>query len=173
MKDFNLLISTYRFREEETQDEILELLEGFGDVDAVCEITEIKGILLAQSAIDPIVVVQKLKQITSSEPWQIRFVLRVLPILRVVPTDLDDISDAVSELSGVMRTEEKFRITLEKRHTSLESMEVIQAVASRLESVVDLENPDWVVLVQILGAQTGVSIIRPDQTYSSVVEKRK
>ena len=27
MKDFNLIVSTYRFREEEAQDEILDLLE--------------------------------------------------------------------------------------------------------------------------------------------------
>ncbi|HEV8386292.1 MAG TPA: THUMP domain-containing protein [Nitrososphaera sp.] len=173
MKRFNLVASTYRFKEEEAQDEILDLLESFGDAEAVCEITEIRGILLAQSAIDPIEVVDRLKQITSSEPWRIRYILRVLPVTRVVPTGLDEISAAVSELSGVLGPEDKFRITVEKRHTSLESLKVINAIASKIESVVDLVNPDWVVFVQIVGAQTGVSIIRPDQTFSSVVEKRK
>lgn len=173
MNDFNLIASTYRFREEDAQDEILDLLECIGDADAICEITEIKGILLAQSAIDPITVVEKLKQIASAEPWQIRYILRVLPVSRVVPTKIDDISGAVSEISGVIRPEEKFRITVEKRHTSLESLEVINALASRIDRVVDLDRPDWVVLVQIVGSQTGVSIVRPDQTFSSVVEKRK
>ncbi|HLG37148.1 MAG TPA: THUMP domain-containing protein [Nitrososphaera sp.] len=173
MKRFSLIASTYRFKEEEAQDEILDLLESFGDAEAVCEITEIRGILLAQSAVDPIEVVDRLKQITSSEPWRIRYILRVLPVTRVVPTGLDEISAAVSELSGVLRAEDKFRITVEKRHTSLESLEVINAIASKIESLVDLENPDWVILVQIVGAQTGVAIIRPDQTFSSVVEKRK
>ena len=173
MKQFNLIASTYRFKEEEAQDEILDLLESFGDAEAVCEITEIRGILLAQCAIDPIEVVDRLKQITSSEPWRIRYILRVLPVTRVVPTGLNEISNAVSEISGVLRPEDKFRITVEKRHTSLESLEVINAIASKIERVVDLENPDWIILVQIVGAQTGVSIIRPDQTFSSVVEKRK
>jgi tRNA acetyltransferase TAN1 len=173
LNDFNLIASTYRFREEEAQDEILDTLESFGDADAVCEITEIKGILLAQSAIDPITVVGKLKQIASTEPWQIRYILRVLPVSRVVPTKIDDISGAVSEISSIIRPEDKFRITVEKRHTSLESLEVIKALASRIDRIVDLDRPDWVVLVQILGSQTGVSIVRPDQIFSSVVEKRR
>lgn len=173
MKQFNLIASTYRFKEEEAQDEILDLLESFGDSEAVCEITEIRGILLAQSAIDPFEVVDRLKRITSSEPWRIRYILRVLPVTRVVPTGLGEISAVVAELSSVLRPEHKFRITVEKRHTSLESLELINAIASKIECAVDLENPDWVVLVQIVGAQTGVSIIRPDQMFSSVVEKRK
>lgn len=173
MNDFNLIASTYRFKEEEAQDEILDLLESFGDADAVCEITEIKGILLARCATNPITVVEKLKHIASTESWQIRYILRVLPVSRVVPTSIEDISSAVSEISGVIRPEDRFRITVEKRHTSLESLEVINALAPKIERVVDLEKPDWIVMVQILGAQTGVSIIRPDQTFSSVIEKRK
>ena len=173
MNQFNLIISTYRFREEEAQDEVLDLLEAFGDPNAICEITEIKGLLLAQSSIEPTRVVERLKQITSSEPWQIRYILRVLPIMSVIPTGLKDIAGAASELSDRMGLEDTFRITVEKRHTPLESMEVINTVASRIQRSVDLEHPDWIILVQILGAQTGVSVIAPDNIFSSVVEKRK
>ena len=173
MNQFNLIVSTYRFREEEAQDEVLDLLDSFGDPDAVCEITEIKGLLLAQSSIEPTKVVEKLKQITSSEPWQIRYILRVLPIMSVIPTGLEDIAGAAAALSGRMKSEDKFRITVEKRHTPLESIDVINAVASRIQRAVDLEDPDWIILVQILGAQTGVSVIAPDNIFSSVVEKRK
>lgn len=173
MKQFNLIVSTYRFREEEAQDEILDLLEAFGDHNAVCEITEIKGILLVQSSIDPTDFIYKLKQITSSEPWQVRYILRVLPVMKVVSTGLNEIAIAVAEISDRVRQEDSFRITVEKRHTSLESKEVIEAVASKIQSNVDLENPGWVVLVQILGPQTGVAVVKPDQIYSSVVEKRR
>ena len=48
--------------EEEAQDEILDLLDMFGDPDAESEITEIKGLLLAQTALDPFEVIEKLEQ---------------------------------------------------------------------------------------------------------------
>lgn len=171
MGGFNLIVSTSRFREEEAQDEILDLLDMFGDQEAEAEITEIKGLLLAETKLDPLAVVDRLKVLVASDPWQVRYVLRVLPIEVVVPTELDAIKSAVKELAGRIG-KDSFRITVEKRHSPLESIDVIKAVAGEIESKVDLENPGWVVLVQILGGQAGISVIRPDQTFSAVIEKR-
>ena len=172
MQRFNLIISSSRFREEEAQDEIMDLLEMFGDPDSESEITEIKGIIVAQTALDPFLVVDKLKELVASEPWQVRHVLRVLPIEVVVPTDIDSIKGATKELASRIGSDDTFRITVEKRHSPLASMDVINAIAGRIGSKVDLEDPDWVVLVEIIGVQTGISVIEPDQIFSSVVEKR-
>jgi len=57
---------------------------------------------------------------------------------------------------------------VEKRHTQLSSREIIEAVASRIERKVRLENPDWIVLVEVLGGLTGISVVRPDQILSLV-----
>ena len=165
-------MSTSRFREEEAQDEILDLLDAFGDHDAEAEITEIKGLLVAETGLDPFQVVEKLKELVASEPWQVRYILRVLPIEVVVTTELDAIRQAAKQLATKIG-KDSFRITVEKRHSPLESIEVIKAIAGEIESSVDLENPGWVVLVEIVGSQTGVSVIRPDQIFSSIVEKRK
>ena len=172
MGRFNLIVSTFRFREEEAQDEILDLLDMFGDPDAESEITEIKGLLLAQTALDPFEVIEKLKKLVASEPWQLRYILRVLPVEKVVPTELDAIKQAAKDLA-VKIGNDSFRITVEKRHSSLKSVEVIKAIASEIESKVDLENPDWVILVEIIEGQTGLSVLRQNQMFSSVVEKRR
>ncbi|HEU4604634.1 MAG TPA: THUMP domain-containing protein [Nitrososphaera sp.] len=172
MGGFNLVFSTSRFREEEAQDEILDLLDMFGDGDAEAEITEVKGLLLAQTALDPFAVVGKLKELVASEPWKVRYILRVLPIEAVVPTELDAIRQAAKELVSKIG-KDSFRITVEKRHSPLESIDVIKAIAGEIESKVDLENPGWIVLVEVVGNQTGVSVIRPDQMFSAVVEKRR
>ncbi|HEU0046550.1 MAG TPA: THUMP domain-containing protein [Nitrososphaera sp.] len=172
MGAFNLIVSTFRFREEEAQDEILDLLDMFGDPDAESEITEIKGLLLAQTALDPFEVIEKLKKLVASEPWQLRYILRVLPVEKVVPTELDAIKQAAKDLA-VKIGNGSFRITVEKRHSSLKSVEVIKAIASEIESKVDLENPDWVILVEIIEGQTGLSVLRQNQMFSSIVEKRR
>lgn len=158
--------------EEEAQDEIMDLLEMFGDPESESEITEIKGIIVAQTALDPFLVIGKLKELVATEPWQVRYVLRVLPAEAVVPTDLDAIREAAKELATRIESDDTFRITVEKRHSPLASMDVINAIAREIGSKVDLEDPDWVILVEILGVQTGISIMETDQTFSSVVEKR-
>ncbi|AFU59004.1 putative THUMP domain protein [Candidatus Nitrososphaera gargensis Ga9.2] len=174
MANFNLIVSTSRFSEEEAQDEILDLLDMFGDPDAESEITEIKGLLLAQTALDPFEVIEKLKELIASEPWEVRYILRVLPVERVVPTELDAIRQAARDLAvAKIGNNESFRITVEKRHSALESIEVIKAIAGEIESKVDLENPSWIVLVEIIGGEAGLSVLRPEQIFSSVIEKRK
>lgn len=164
-------MSTYRFREEDAQDEILELLDKFGDQAAESEIIEIKGMILVQSSLDPFAVIDKLKELVVSEPWQVRYILRVLPVQVVVPTRLDKIRQAASELTPKIGND-TFRVTVEKRHNSLGSMQIVKAIADQISNKVDLENPGWIILVQVLGGLTGLSVLRPNQTFSSVVEKR-
>jgi tRNA acetyltransferase TAN1 len=165
-------VSTYRFREEDAQDEILELLDKFGDQTAESEIIEIKGMIVVHSSLDPLAVIDKLKELVTSEPWQVRYVLRVLPVQVVVPTRLDTIMQAARDLIKKIGNE-SFRVTVEKRHNSLGSMQIVKAIADQLSNRVDLENPSWVILVQVLGGMTGVSVLRPHQIFSSIVEKRK
>jgi tRNA acetyltransferase TAN1 len=169
---FNLIVSTYRFREEEAQDEIIKMLEIFGDPEAESEIIEIKGLVLAQTSLDPLAVIDKLKELVASEPWQLRYILRVLPIQVVIPTRLDAMSQTAREL-GPKIGNDTFRVTVEKRHNSLSSMQIVKAIAGQISNKVDLDDPGWVILVQILGGLTGLSLLRPYQIFSSVVEKRK
>lgn len=172
MNRFNLIVSSSRFREESAQDEILDLLQKLGDPEAECTITEVKGVLVALTSLDCVLVVDKLKKLASEEPWEIRYVLRVLPVMRVVSAEVAEIARAAVELAGPIKPDDKFRITIEKRHSSIENTKVIEAVASRFDNKVDLENPDWVIMVQVVGALAGVSVIQPGQVFSSVIEKR-
>lgn len=172
MRDFNLIVTSSRFREEEACKEILDLLDSFGDESAEAEITEIKGIILAKTALDPLSVVERLKKLASDEPWEIRYVMRVVPIEKVVPAELEDIQGAASDLATRIGPDDSFRVTVEKRHSALHSMEIIEYIAEAVKREVNLTEPDWVILVEVAGKKAGVSVTRKDQIFSSVVEKR-
>jgi tRNA acetyltransferase TAN1 len=173
MNDFNLIISTFRFREEDAADEALDLLDAFGDPDAEAEITDVTGLILARTAMNPVDVVERLKEVVASEPWEVRYILRVLPIEKIVAPELEDIQWAAGELAEArIGQDESFRITVEKRHSHLHSAEIIDYVAEGVKRKVNLENPDWAVLVEIIGKHAGISVVRPNQIFSSVVEKR-
>lgn len=169
---FNLIATTYRFREEDAYDELLDLLEDFGDPNAEAEITNVKGLIIANTRLDPFYVVEKLKSAVS-EPWKVRYLLRVIPVETVVPAVLEDIRLATIKLSSKIPEDKSFRITIEKRHSQLHSSELIDVIADEVKRKVDLDNPDWIVMVQILGSEAGVSVFEPDKIFSSEIEKRK
>ncbi len=173
MNDFNLIVSTSRFNEEDAADEMLDLLDVFGDSDAEMEITNVRGIIVGKTAIDPVSIAEKLKVLVSSEPWEIRYVLRVLPVEKIVPATLEDIQGAAGSMASRIPSDASFKILVEKRHSELHSREIIDYVAQQVQRKVDLENPDWLVLVEIIGKHAGVSVITPDKIFSSVVEKRE
>jgi tRNA(Ser,Leu) C12 N-acetylase TAN1 len=69
--------------------------------------------------------------------------------------------NAAVELGAAMPPDASYRITVEKRRTKFGSHELIDAVAEKFNQKVDLENPDWVILIETAGKQTGVSVVRP------------
>jgi len=59
-----------------------------------------------------------------------------------------------------------------KRHTTLSTKEIVETVARNIDRKVDLENPDKIVLIEILGELTGVSVIAPSDVLSMERAKR-
>jgi tRNA acetyltransferase TAN1 len=173
MNDFNLIVSTSRFNEEDAADEMLDLIDAFGDPDAEVEITNVRGIIVARTALDPVLVTGKLKELVASEPWEVRYILRVLPIEKVVPAELEDIQGAAGSMAARIPQDASFKVLVEKRHSELHSREIIDYVAQQVQRKVDLENPGWLLLVEIIGKHAGVSVVKPDQIFSSVIEKRE
>lgn len=170
--NFNLIASTFKHREEDAQDELLEILELLGDYESESQDTDISGIVLGYTKLDPFEIVKALRELVKNEPWQIRYVLRLLPIEVVVYTESENIKNAAKKLALKIQSGNTFRITVERRHTLINSSDIISTIAKEIDNKVDLENPDWVVLVQVVGRQTGISVIKPNQIFRSVVEKR-
>jgi tRNA acetyltransferase TAN1 len=171
--DFNLLVSTYRHREEDAQKELHDILILFGDPKPTSEITELVGILVGHTVLEPFEVVKRIKQLVHNEPWRVRYILRLLPIEFAITKDgLDSIINAAKKLASKIRKLETFRITVKRRNTLLCSSEIIANVAAEIDNKVDLENPDWIIRVEIIGKLVGVSVLRPYQIFSSVIEKR-
>src|SRR5919202_953269 len=169
---FNIIASTFKYGEEDAQEELLDLLESLGDPKPDVEITDINGIVVAHTNIGPLVVVDSLRRLVKKEPWQVRYILRLIPIELMVRTNLDDLTNSVKRLAPKMHPQDTFRITIERRHTTLKPADIIPGLASKIDNKVQLKNPDWIVLVEIIGAFTGISILRSHQIFRSVIEKR-
>lgn len=172
LDDFNLLVSTSRGNERNTCSEVWYLLGELGDKNARVDVTPAIGLVVAKTILDPVDVVHKLRMILKERPWEFRYTLKVTPVQRVVQTDIEEIKKVSADLAREITAGDTFRVSVEKRHTDVAGREIVEAIASGIDRKVNLEKPDRIVLVEVLGKLSGISILRPDDILSTERERR-
>ena len=168
----NLIITCARHLEPETEEEIRDILEEFGDSDPKINITNMSGILTAETSLEPIQVVRKMKDMLLDEPWSIRYCLRVIPIQKVIESKIEDIEKITTFVSKQISEDETYRISIEKRNSELSSKDIITKIANKIKNKISLEFPDKTVLIEILGNKTGISVIKNSDILSTEKTKR-
>jgi tRNA acetyltransferase TAN1 len=171
LRDFNLLATTSRGNEHDACSELSYLLGEIDDSTPNVEKTGISGLIAANTALNPFGVIEKLREILRERPYEFRYTLRIIPIEKVVHTDLGEIQRVATELSSKIEENETFRVTVEKRFTAMPSRNIIKEVAANIERKVDLSKPDKILLIEVIGGLTGISVIKPDGIISIMKEK--
>lgn len=167
----NLIITCPRHFEEEASEEVKRILIELGDQEPKIIITSMPGILTGITSLNPIESIEKIREKIQDEPWTIRYCLRIIPIQGVCKTNIKEIEDEILKKIGVIKTEDSYRITIEKRNSKVSSDEIISKIAKNITNKVSLDSPDWIILIEIIGDEAGVSIIRNNNILS--VEKIK
>jgi len=171
LSDFNLLASTMRGNERQMCYELAFLLKQAGDETPQVDKTGIRGLVVAKTALNPVETIAKFRSILQEKPYEFRYALRILPIQKVFRTNLDEVKRVGNELAAEMGENETFRVTVEKRFTSIHSQALIEAVATDVKNKVNLDKPDKVLLIEVLGGYTGMSLVKPSDLLSVQKEK--
>ena len=160
-----------RGNERQMTHELAFLLKEIGDPAPEVDKTGIRGLVVAKTALDPVEAIEKLRAILHDRPYEFRYALRILPIQKVVRTSLDEAKAAATEFAARLGENETFRVTVEKRFTSIHSRDFIEAAATEIKNKVDLEKPDKILLIEVLGGFTGMSLLKPSDLLSVQKEK--
>ena len=168
----NLIVTCARNLEGETEEEITDILDELGDPDVKISVSNMSGIITIETKLDPIEVVRKMKEMLLDEPWSIRYCLRVIPIQKTVETNLEKIQECVSRISNNIEENESYRILIEKRNSDISSKEIITNIANQIKNKVSLDFPDKIILIEILGIVTGISLIKNSDILSLEKTKR-
>lgn len=172
MDSFNFLVTTIRGFEDRAASELREVLRAQLKTAAEVKKAEPGGVLMMSIDIPSKQLLEKVQETIKMQPWLLGQVQRIIPIHKTVKTEIGEIVQAVEELARSIRKKETFRITVERRHTDLPTHEIIKKSAARIDRRVDLNDPNWVVLIEILGKLTGVSVLRPDDVLSTTKYRR-
>ena len=168
----NLLVTCARNLETETKNEIGKILGEIRDQEPEILNVGMRGILMVNTNIESSKIITWVKDKVVEEPWFIRYCLRMIPIQTITETEMSKITENVTELKNVIKQNDSYRITIEKRNTDMSSTEIITEIAKIFPNEVSLNQPDWVILIEILGDKTGISILKDSEMFSLDKAKR-
>jgi len=161
----NLVITSAKGLEAKASAEFKEiaLLSGIRKVSM--ERSPYDGVVEVEAE-NPKALVSFLANFVRSEPFKVRYIMRVIPVDKVVDTTMEAITKAVKELSGHIAQGETFRITIEARDSPYAEKELINALADVVDRKVNLDSPDKIILLQIFGEYAAISVTAPQEVLS-------
>ena len=167
LKNFNLVVSTYRGRENDCISELWYFLKNLGDPRVEASRTGLPGLIVAKTSLNPFEVIEELNKIFKENPWEFRYILKILPIEAVVETDLELIAKTALDLAEKrINRDETYKIVVRKRLVTLTKEEVISKIAPKLDRKVNLTSPDKILLIEIIGEHTGVAVVDQQHVFA-------
>jgi tRNA acetyltransferase TAN1 len=167
MYDFNLLVSYSWGVYGRAKREIVQVLETLGDEGPVVKRTIAEGIIGVKTSLDSREVVRGLRRLFNEDPFVFQYTLKWVPVDLWTLSDMDSMKEAVRKLRNGIREGERWRMTVEKRRYSQHhKIEIIRELADLIEEKVDLENPEKILRVDIIGRYAGISILTPQEVFS-------
>lgn len=165
--DFNLLVSCSWGCHGNAKAEIMRILAENGDKQPKVQLTLARGIIGVKTAQNPRSVVQFLRTLFEKDRSAILHTLKWVPIDLWTDSDIESIKTGVTRLRNGIQPNETWRMSVEtRRYTALHKIEIIREAAELIDQKVDLENPDKIVRIDILGNQAGISVLKPDEIFS-------
>jgi tRNA(Ser,Leu) C12 N-acetylase TAN1 len=163
----DLLVSYPWRRFGRSRREVIRVLERCGDADALVERTAVPGIALVHTHLDTREVIARCRALAEGgEPF--RFAVKWVPVDLWCDTGLDTIKAAIDEhIRPRIARDQTWAMHVEKRRWHQHhTREIIEHLASSIDRKVDLQNPDRVLWVDVLGPRTAISLLEREHIFS-------
>jgi len=167
MYEFNILVSYPWSQYANAKKEIQSILKSLGEEKPLVSRTIAQGIIGVKTSQNPREVIHTLQRMFSEDPTVFQYTLKWVPIELWTYSDIDSMKKVVEQLKTEIHKGEKWRMTVEKRRfTKYHKIEIIKSMAELIDEKVDLENPDKILRIDIIGKYAGISVLRPKDMFS-------
>lgn len=167
----NIILTSQKGSEAKASAEFKEIALQHGIRKLHVEKSDFDG-LLEVDIEDPRGFVAFLRDYVRSEPFRVHFIQRVIPVDLVVDTTLEQIKEAAKQLGEQIGESETFKVDIDERDSPYTRRQLIDAIAEVVDRKVNLESPDRVLQVEILGEYSSLCLARPDEIISITRLKR-
>lgn len=161
IKNFNLLISTSRYNETKACAELWFTLLMCGDKYPIISRLAFPGLITALTEVDAKIVIRKIRKILKNDPHFYQYILKIVPIDFVCESNTKKLTNLIqNHYKTYIKDKDSFKIVLNRRkHEKIERNATIERVTKGINNKVDLENPDKVIRIEVLGNFSGVSFL--------------
>ena len=169
LQGYNLLLSTPKNYEKDAHAEFWFLCLALGDEHPLAKETEFSGLVLGKTKYEAKDFVARVAQFRQDTPdWKFLYLLKIEPLDRMVEQEIDVILEIFADLvqEAQIPPDKKFKVEMKKRNSPTSQHGLIQQIAELLPNPVDLEHPDIILKVEMLGRYCGLAILTPDQVLS-------
>lgn len=149
-------------------DAALELEWALGD--ARVRRAKWRGVLIVKTRLEKDEALERIKEFDTTA------IFKVLPLEKLVRSKKEIIMEEAFEMAKErIKETESFAVRCKRRGNWISSGKEIEIelgakIKETLNANVDLTNPDWYVWIEVLGKQTGISVIRPEEIIKKRVE---
>jgi tRNA(Ser,Leu) C12 N-acetylase TAN1 len=157
---YNLLVTFHGNQKGHSEREVRERLTELGAYVERLETCEVEGVFLIQAGGDAKVLVSQLKRLCHEDPVGFQYTHHWVPIESWVGSRKETIREAAEEMGKGIGESETWMMHLHKRHFDEHYDDLIAYLTDPLNrGTVDLEDPDRILAVEILGMNTGLSLL--------------
>ncbi|MFX0017387.1 MAG: THUMP domain-containing protein [Promethearchaeota archaeon] len=162
MNNFNLLVSTSRFNEDNAKAEIWFTLLTCGDRYSIISNLDFSGLIAVVTTLNYRNVISKINRILIKDPNFFQYILKIVPIDYVCQTNINTIKTIIqNHYRDYIHSDESFMIELNRRKNDLIDRDgFIENIAKFIDNKVNLENPDKIIRIEILRNVTGISFLQ-------------
>ena len=130
--------------------------------------TIVKGLIWGNLLdVDPIQAIHQIKDFVENKSFKLQYLLKFVPIQIVILTDFDTIEEYLLSQLDQIAEDESFKIVINKRRIHQEKIEIITKLAKNITRKVNLDNPDKIIRLEIIGKYTGISILKNGDVFST------
>ena len=152
--------------------EIGQILEGFGDPNPIIEKSAVMGISVVQTRLDNRDVIRKCRELYQAEPLTaFEFAIKWVPVDYWCETSLESIKELIEEkILERIGDEQTWAMRVKKRRWQrYHTAEIVEYLAAAIDREVNLDNPDRILWVDVVGRDTAVSLLAPDDIFSTML----
>ncbi len=162
MKEFSgILISSARTLERNSSSEMFYLLSEILDYENVDvkPVIDISGLSIAIFSENPILTLEKIKAEIEKDNSVLQYSLKLVPIQYRTNSSIEEMEEVMVIFNEQIGEDDTWRITLRRRHSQLSRDEIIHSLAAIMTNgSVRLEDPDYYIIVEILGKWSYLSL---------------
>lgn len=163
----DLLVSYQWGRFGRAKREIRETLARFGDEHAQVERTSVSGIALVHTALDARDVVRRCRELFRQR-FAFEYAIKWVPVDYWCDTHVEAIRKLLEDnVRDQIGANETWGMKVKKRRWQrYHTRDIVLQLAQTIDRKVDLDHPDKLVRLDVVGNQTALSVLRPGDVFS-------